>query len=36
MDPDYAPAWEALGERYYADATYGDAGEDVFQRSNRC
>ncbi|MGO9647199.1 MAG: protein kinase domain-containing protein [Terriglobales bacterium] len=34
MDPDYAPAWEALGERYYADATYGGAGEDQFLRSN--
>jgi TolB-like protein/predicted Ser/Thr protein kinase len=34
MDPSYAPAWEALGERYYADATYGGAGEDQFQHSN--
>ncbi|MGO9124648.1 MAG: protein kinase domain-containing protein [Terriglobales bacterium] len=34
MDPDYAPAWEALGERYYDDATYASAGEDVFQHSN--
>jgi TolB-like protein len=35
MDPSYAPAWEALGERYYDDATYASAGEDVFQRSNQ-
>jgi TolB-like protein/predicted Ser/Thr protein kinase len=34
MDPNYAPAWEALGERYYADATYGGGGEEQFQRSN--
>jgi eukaryotic-like serine/threonine-protein kinase len=34
MDPNYAPAWEALGERYYADATYGGGGEDQFQHSN--
>jgi eukaryotic-like serine/threonine-protein kinase len=34
MDPSYAPAWEALGERYYDDATYASAGEEVFQHSN--
>ena len=34
MDPNYAPAWEALGERYYFDATYSNGGEDVFQHSN--
>jgi len=34
MDPSYAPAWEALGERYYTDATYGGGGEDQFQHSN--
>jgi serine/threonine protein kinase/tetratricopeptide (TPR) repeat protein len=34
MDPSYAPAWEALGERYYDDATYANAGEDTFQHSN--
>ena len=28
MDPDYAPAWEALGERYYTDATYAGSGEE--------
>jgi len=35
MDPSYAPAWEALGERYYDDATYANAGEDTFQHSNQ-
>jgi len=34
MDPTYAPAWEALGLRYYYDATYAGGGEKVFQRSN--
>ncbi|HET7205119.1 MAG TPA: protein kinase [Terriglobales bacterium] len=36
LDPSYAPAWEALGLRYYYDATYSNGGEEVFQRSNRC
>jgi eukaryotic-like serine/threonine-protein kinase len=34
IDPGYAPAWEALGKRYYYDAYYGGGGEAVFQRSN--
>jgi eukaryotic-like serine/threonine-protein kinase len=34
MDPTYAPAWEALGQRYYFDSAYGGGGEDIFQRSN--
>jgi len=34
MDANYAPAWEALGERYYDDATYAGAGDEVFQHSN--
>ena len=34
LDPSYAPAWEALGERYYLDATYSSGGETAFQRSN--
>jgi hypothetical protein len=33
-DPTYAPAWEALGQRYYYDATFGGGGEAVFQKSN--
>jgi TolB-like protein/Tfp pilus assembly protein PilF len=34
IDPTYAPAWEALGQRYYFDSLYGGGGEDMFQRSN--
>jgi TolB-like protein len=33
-DPSYAPAWEALGQRYYYDSQYGDGGETMFQRSS--
>jgi serine/threonine protein kinase/tetratricopeptide (TPR) repeat protein len=33
-DPNYAPAWEALGLRCYYDANYSDGGEAMFQRSN--
>jgi serine/threonine protein kinase/tetratricopeptide (TPR) repeat protein len=33
LDATYAPAWTALGLRYYYDASYGGAGEAVFQRS---
>src|SRR5713101_5440178 len=33
-DPGYAPAWEALGQRYYFDSSYGGGGETMFQRSN--
>jgi eukaryotic-like serine/threonine-protein kinase len=33
-DPGYAPAWEALGLRYYYDSYYGGGGEQMFQRSN--
>ncbi len=34
IDKNYAPAWEALGQRYYWDSIYGGGGETVFQRSN--
>jgi serine/threonine protein kinase len=34
VDPGYAPAWEALGQRYYFDSYYGGGGEAMFQRSN--
>jgi TolB-like protein/Tfp pilus assembly protein PilF len=34
VDPDYAPAWDALGQRYYYDSYYGGGGEAMFQRSN--
>jgi len=36
VDPNYAPAWEELGMRYYYDATYSNGGEEIFQRSNAC
>ena len=35
LDPSYAPAWEALGQRYYYDSDYGGGGEEMFQRSNK-
>ena len=34
IDPSYAPAWEALGQRYYFDSTFGGGGEEMFQKSN--
>jgi eukaryotic-like serine/threonine-protein kinase len=34
IDPNYAPAWEALGLRYYLDSTFGAGGEEMFKRSN--
>ena len=34
LDPSYAPAWDALGQRYYYDALYSDGGEAAFARSN--
>jgi eukaryotic-like serine/threonine-protein kinase len=34
IDPSYAPAWEALGQRYNFDSTYGGGGEEIFQKSN--
>ena len=34
IDPSYAPAWEALGQRYYFDSIFGGGGEEMFQRSN--
>jgi serine/threonine protein kinase/tetratricopeptide (TPR) repeat protein len=33
LDASYAPAWAALGERYYYDARYSDGGPSMFQRS---
>ncbi len=35
IDPNYAPAWEALGQRYNFDSSFGGGGEDSFQKSNR-
>jgi TolB-like protein len=34
IDQNYAPAWEALGQRYYFDSLYGGGGEEMFQKSN--
>jgi len=34
IDPSYAPAWEALGTRYYYDGNYGDGGEEMLKRSD--
>ena len=33
LDPTYAPAWNALGFRYYYDSQYADGGEAMFERS---
>ena len=34
LDPSYAPAWDALGRRYYFDAAYSGGGEAVIKRSD--
>jgi TolB-like protein/Tfp pilus assembly protein PilF len=34
IDPNYAPAWEALGRRYYYDAVYAGGGAAGYDRSN--
>src|ERR1700756_4878811 len=34
LDPTYAPAWQALGIRYYFDSLYSSGGEEAFQKSN--
>ena len=34
IDPGYAPAWGALGERYYWEGTYGTGGEQMRKRSD--
>ena len=34
MDPSYAPAWAALGLRYYYDANYSAGGREMYQRSD--
>ncbi|OLB24013.1 MAG: hypothetical protein AUH15_01955 [Acidobacteriales bacterium 13_2_20CM_55_8] len=34
LDPSYAPAWAALGLRYYYDSTYSTGGKQMFQQSN--
>lgn len=34
LDPDFAPAWESLGRRYYFDAIYSGGGTAGYQRSD--
>ncbi len=34
LDPSYAPAWDALGRRYYYDAEYGGGGAHAFDLSD--
>ncbi len=34
LDPNYAPAWEALGLRYHYDAIYAGGGAAGYERSN--
>jgi serine/threonine protein kinase/tetratricopeptide (TPR) repeat protein len=34
LDPNYAPAWNALSTRYYYESQYGNGGEASFQKSN--
>jgi DNA-binding winged helix-turn-helix (wHTH) protein/TolB-like protein/tetratricopeptide (TPR) repeat protein len=34
IDPGYAPAWAALGMRYYYGAIFGDGGEAMLKRSD--
>jgi DNA-binding winged helix-turn-helix (wHTH) protein/TolB-like protein len=34
LDPGYAPAWAALGMRYYYDAIFGGGGEALLKRSD--
>lgn len=33
LDPKFAPAWDALGLRYYYDATYAGGGMEAFDKS---
>jgi tetratricopeptide (TPR) repeat protein len=33
IDASYAPAWSALGQRYYYDAEYAEGGEAAYQRA---
>ncbi len=35
LDPGYAPAWDALGLRYYYDSQYASGGEIVFDRAGQ-
>ncbi|HEX7251830.1 MAG TPA: protein kinase [Thermoanaerobaculia bacterium] len=33
LDPSYAPAWDALAQRYYVDGSYGDAGLPALEKA---
>ncbi len=33
LDATYAPAWDALGLRYYYDAQYGNGGQEAYQKA---
>jgi tetratricopeptide (TPR) repeat protein len=33
LDPDYAPAWAALGLRYYYAVSFGDSSPDLLERA---
>lgn len=33
LDPTYAPAWDALGMRYYYDAAYSNGGDAMFRKA---
>ena len=33
LDPNFAPAWDALGLRYYYDATYAGGGNDIYDKA---
>ncbi len=33
LDPNYAPAWSSIGERYYYDSHYSSGGAAMFERS---
>lgn len=35
LDPRYAPAWDALGLRYYYDAQYAQGGETAYNRATQ-
>ncbi len=34
LDPNYAPAWDALGQRLYYEASYSGGGEQVMKKSD--
>jgi TolB-like protein/predicted Ser/Thr protein kinase len=34
LDPNYAPAWQSLGLRYYLDSEYSSGGEEGFSKSD--